>query len=200
MAESIAIAILAKAPVPGFAKTRLIPALGADGAAALQAKLIARAVATAAAAKVGPVTLWTAPDENHPLFKTLHQEFGVKLRRQPDCDLGERMHEAFGTEPTLVIGTDCPALTPDHLVLAAASLNHHDAVVIPAEDGGYVLIGLRKPQSEVFINMIWGMANVMDETRRRLASLKLTWRELPMLWDVDTPHDLVRMQRDHLFA
>jgi len=196
MAEPVAIAILAKAPVPGFAKTRLISALGADGAAALQAKLIAQAVATACAAKVGPVTLWAAPDETHPLFKTLQQEFGVKLRRQPDGDLGARMHAAFGTEPTLIIGTDCPALTPDHLALAAASLRHHDAVVIPAEDGGYVLIGLRKPQPEVFSGMFWGTATVMDETRRRFTSLNLTWLEAPALWDVDTPHDLVRMQRE----
>lgn len=200
MAEPVAIAILAKAPVPGFAKTRLIPALGAEGAATLQGKLISRAVASACAAKLGPVTLWATPDEAHPLFRTLRQEFGVKLARQPDGDLGLRMHAAFKAEPTLVIGTDCPALTPDDLVLAAATLGHYDAVVIPAEDGGYVLIGLRKPRPAVFSDMIWGTAMVMDQTRQRFRSLNLTWRELPTLWDIDTAEDLVRMQKEKLLG
>lgn len=198
MAEPVAIAILTKAPVPGFAKTRLIQALGAEGAAALQGKLISRAVASACAAKLRPVTLWATPDEAHPLFRTLRQEFGVKLARQPEGDLGLRMHTACKTDPTIVIGTDCPALTPDDLVLAAATLGHYDAVVIPAEDGGYVLIGLRKPQPAVFSNMSWGTAMVMDQTRQRFRSQNLTWRELPTLWDVDTAEDLDRMQKQNL--
>jgi rSAM/selenodomain-associated transferase 1 len=200
MADDVSIAILAKAPLAGLAKTRLIPALGAEGAAALQARLVARAAATASAARTGSVTLWATPDETHPLFKSLRQEFGLKLVRQPDGDLGERMHAAVRNDPTLVIGTDCPALTPDHLVLAAAMLRHHDAVVIPAEDGGYVLIGLRKPQPAVFSNMVWGTATVMDETRRRFRSLNLTWKELPTLWDVDTPGDLARLHDEKLLG
>jgi rSAM/selenodomain-associated transferase 1 len=200
MADGVFIAILAKAPLAGFAKTRLIPTLGAEGAAALQARLVTRATATATAASTGPVTLWATPDETHPLFKLLRQEFGVKLARQPQGDLGERMHTAFGNGPTLVVGTDCPALESDHLVLAAAMLRHHDAVVIPAEDGGYVLIGLCKPQPAVFSNMVWGTATVMDETRRRFRSLNMTWKELPTLWDVDTAADLARLHDEKLLG
>src|SRR6516225_2411325 len=88
MNEPVAIAVLAKAPLPGFAKTRLIPALGADGAASLQARLVERAVATACAALVGPVTLWATPDESDPLFRAMDAHFGVGLARQGGCDCG----------------------------------------------------------------------------------------------------------------
>src|SRR6202034_4158096 len=84
-AEPVAVAILAKAPLPGLAKTRLAPALGADGAAALQGRLIERAVETARAADIGPVTLWAAPDQDHPTFQALAALFGGALARQPAC-------------------------------------------------------------------------------------------------------------------
>jgi hypothetical protein len=198
MAERTAIAVLARAPVAGNAKSRLVPALGAEGAAALQARLIERTVATAASARIGPVTLWAAPDETHPLFGAMRRQFGVALARQPAGDLGARMHAAVGAADgaALVIGTDCPALTADHLHLAAATLRNYDVVVIPADDGGYVLIGLRQPHAALFSGIEWGTATVMDETRRRLQSLTLSWRELLTLWDVDTPHDLERLQRE----
>jgi rSAM/selenodomain-associated transferase 1 len=201
MAEPVAVAVLAKAPLPGLAKTRLIPALSAEGAAALQEKLIERAVTTAHKATVGPVTLWAAPDAAHPLFAALRQRFKVALTQQPDGDLGARMHAAVvgANGPALVIGTDCPALTADHLRKAADALRSHDAVSVPAEDGGYVLIGLRKPQAALFSGMKWGTAIVMAETRRRLQSLGLSWREFPMLWDVDTPEDLARLRRERFF-
>jgi rSAM/selenodomain-associated transferase 1 len=202
MAEPVAIAVLAKAPLPGLAKTRLIPALGADGAAALQARLIERAVTTTQAAALGPVTLWCAPDERHPLFTAMRQKYGVTLARQPDGDLSARMHEAAvaASGPALVIGTDCPALSAAHLREAADALRDHDAVLIPAEDGGYVLIGLRRPRAELFTGMPWSTAAVMDETRDRLTKLGLTWRELAPLSDVDTPEDFARLQREKLIG
>jgi glycosyltransferase A (GT-A) superfamily protein (DUF2064 family) len=110
------------------------------------------------------------------------------------------MNAAVGPEPTLVIGTHCPALTADHLAIAAATLMLHDVVVTPATDGGYVLIGLHKPQQALFTGMTWGTATVMDETRRRMRALALSWRELPTLWDVDTPQDLARLQKEKLLG
>jgi rSAM/selenodomain-associated transferase 1 len=201
-AEPLAIAVLAKAPLPGLVKTRLIPALGADGAAALAARLIERAVATAHAAALGPVTLWCTPDENHALFASMGKKFGTALACQPDGDLGARMHAAFVAAggPTIVIGTDCPALTARHLREAVDMLRDHDAVLIPAEDGGYVLIGLRQPCESLFPNMEWSTAAVMAETRKRLRALGLSWRELAPLWDVDTPEDFVRLQRESLLG
>lgn len=194
--EPVAIAVLAKAPIPGFAKTRLVPALGAEGAAVLQTALIARAVETACAAGVGPVTLWGAPDDTHPAFAAAARERCVALRRQPEGDLGTRMLTAIeaASGPALVIGTDCPALTVDHLRAAADVLRAGtDAVVCPARDGGYVLIGMHSPEPKLFADMPWSTPSVMAETRRRLRQFKLTWREPALLWDIDTPDDLRRL-------
>jgi hypothetical protein len=188
----IDIAILAKAPVPGFAKTRLISAIGAHAAAVLQERLTERAVTTARDAAIGDVRVWCAPDTRHRSFRDL----GVALRQQPDGDLGARMLAAFGARPTLVIGTDCPALTAAHLRDAVGALATHDVVLIAAEDGGYVLIGARAPHPELFVEMTWSVPSVLAETRARIAALGLTSRELPPLWDVDTEDDLARMERE----
>lgn len=191
---ALKIAILAKAPVPGFAKTRLIPALGPDGAAMLQQRLTERAAATACAAKLGPVTLWAAPDESHASFQALAVAHEIVVKRQPDGDLGARMLAAMQDGPVLVIGTDCPALTSSHLRACAEVLRDGiDAVIIPAEDGGYALIGTRRPIPALFSDMMWSTATVMTETRRRLARLGLTWREPLRLWDIDVPEDLARL-------
>lgn len=201
--EPVAVAILAKAPLPGLAKTRLAPALGANGAAALQARMIERAVETARLADVGPVTLWAAPDQDHPAFQTLAALFGVTLARQPDGDLGVRMLAALTATQgaAIVIGTDCPALQPAHLRAAAEALaGGVDAVVVPVEDGGYALIGMREPQPGLFADMPWSTAGVMAETRRRLTHLSLSWREPARLWDVDLPEDVERLKREGLAA
>ena len=104
---------------------------------------------------------------------------------------------AIGERPTLVIGTDCPALTPAHLQEAAVALTRADVVLIPAADGGYVLIGARKPQPALFERMAWGTDTVIDETRARIAALGLACVELDLLWDVDTENDLARMEREY---
>ncbi len=199
--EPVALAILARAPVAGAVKTRLIPALGAAGAAALHERLIERTVATACAAAIGPVALWTTPAAPHASFTALASCFPLALAVQPEGDLGLRMlapaQAADG--PTIVIGTDCPVLTPAHLRAAADALRAgSDVVVIPAEDGGYVLIGSRRPQPGLFVDMTWGTDTVMAHTRWRLARDGLTWRELPMLWDVDRPEDLARLRTAEL--
>jgi len=197
MNEPVAVAVLAKAPVAGFAKTRLIPVLGADGAARLQEQLIKRAVATACDAATGPVTLWVTPDESHPAFQAIAARCGIALAAQGDGDLGARMLAAIvgANGPALVIGSDCPALTPAHLRAAADVLRGGtDVVVLPAEDGGYVLIGTRLPRSALFSDMRWSTPQVMADTRQRLRALALTWRELTTLWDVDVPEDLRRLE------
>jgi uncharacterized protein len=194
--EPVALAILAKAPMAGAVKTRLIPALGADGAAALHARLIERTVETACTAATGPVTLWVTPGPPHAYFTDLASRFPIGLAVQPDGDLGARMLAACqaAAGPVLVIGTDCPTLTPSHLREAADALRAgSDVVVIPAEDGGYILIGSGQPQPALFEGMTWGVDTVLAETRRRMAQHGLTARERPPLWDVDRPEDLVRL-------
>jgi len=201
MAEPVEIAILAKAPLPGHAKTRLTPALGAEGAALLQARMIERTAETAKAAATGPITLWVASDDQHPIFQMIGVMLGVTAKRQPDGDLGMRMHTAIASAsgPVLVIGTDCPALKVEHLRAAADVLREgFDAVVIPVEDGGYALIGARRAERGLFTGMRWSTPSVMTETRRRLLHLRYSWREPARLWDVDVPEDLERLKREGL--
>jgi len=192
------IAIFAKAPVPGYAKTRLIPALGADGAAALHATMIRRTVETACAAELTRVTLWCAPDPSHAVFREMAHKHGVALRRQFPGSLGARMLAAFRCQPArrplLLIGTDGPALRPDHLRACALSLHHgDDASFLPTEDGGYLLVGLRRAVPQLFVDIAWSTPSVMPQTRRRLRRAGLRWTEPDTLWDVDTPHDLKRL-------
>lgn len=196
----VQIAVLAKAPVAGLTKTRLTPALGPAGAARLQRWFTRRALHTALATGLGPVSLWCAPDTQHRFFRALAHTARVSCLTQSGKDLGERMHAAFlrhcSVGPTLLIGTDCPVLQAQHLHRAAhALLEGEDAVFYPAEDGGYVLVGLRAPQARLFAGMSWSTADVMAETRARAATLGLRLREFEALWDVDRPEDLLRLQR-----
>ncbi len=197
LSPSIAIAILAKAPIAGLSKTRLIPRLGAEAAADLQRWLLSRSVATAVAAATGPVTVWCTPTVAQADFLRCAEQYGVTLREQPAGDLGARMLAALLASPTpagtLLLGTDCPRLTPALLRAAAAALNDSDAVLIPAEDGGYVLLGLRRPAPALFAGVEWGSERVLTQTWQRLAELHWRWRELPTLWDVDRPDDYQRL-------
>jgi rSAM/selenodomain-associated transferase 1 len=198
----VAVAVLAKAPIPGLVKTRLVPVLGEEGAAELYRRLLLHAVACAASAGIGPVTLWGAPDASHPAFHALAARFGISLASQPDGDLGARMLAAIAAAqgPVLVIGSDCPALTAQHLRSAADALRAADVVIVPAQDGGYALIGMQRPHRALFSHMTWSAPTVMEETRARLRRLGLVWREMATVWDVDTPADLVRLRESGLLA
>jgi rSAM/selenodomain-associated transferase 1 len=199
-AISCRVLVFAKAPTPGQVKTRLIPVLGEGAAAELHRKLVDRTLRTALAAAVGPVELWCAPDAHDEFFFDCARQFGIGLREQGAGDLGARMARALDTAlaegtPALLIGCDCPALTPDYLREAAATLARgYDAVIGPAEDGGYVLIGIaRGPSTPLFEGVAWSTPQVMQQTRARLASLAWRWCELATLWDVDRPQDLSRL-------
>ena len=198
--QSVQIAIMAKAPIPGLAKTRLIPALGASGAARLQRRLTRMTVACALDAQLGDVTIWCAPDSEHRFFRALRRTTSVTLLDQYSGDLGARMHTAFRLQcaqgPVLVIGTDCPVLRPAHLREAArALLAGDDAVFYPAEDGGYVLVGLRAPQPTLFTDLAWSTSRVMSDTRARALAQGLRMREFETLWDVDLPEQLERLNK-----
>lgn len=194
--------VFAKAPRPGRVKTRLIPALGEAGAAQLQQQLIERTLRTAVAAGLGRVELWCAPGPDEPYFSDCAERQQLSLRAQGEGDLGLRMARALESamtegSPGLLIGCDCPALTPAYLREAAAALaDGDDAVFGPAEDGGYVLVGVaRSPAAGLFEDIAWGGATVMQETRGRLARGNWRWRELETLWDVDWPEDLARLRQ-----
>jgi rSAM/selenodomain-associated transferase 1 len=195
--SSARILIFAKAPVPGQVKTRLIPTLTPRMAAKLHGRLVRETVARLAGAGLAPIELWCSPDTLHPLFLELARTYGLSLHRQEGADLGERMSEAFANALTrggevVLLGTDCPSLDGAYVSAALAALEGSDAVLGPAEDGGYVLLGLKRSAPEIFLNMPWGTARVAALTRERLASLGWKWAELPALWDLDRPQDLER--------
>jgi rSAM/selenodomain-associated transferase 1 len=199
--EAARIAVFAKAPVPGTVKTRLAGVLDPASAAALHAGLVRRALATAVESAAGAVELWCAPDEHHPFFAQCARDFGVALRRQEGADLGARMAGAFARTfgegaALVIIGTDCPGLDARDLREAVRALRDADAVLAPAEDGGYVLVGLARPVASIFEAMPWGSAAVMESTRERLRHAQVGWREMRTFWDVDRPDDYARLQRE----
>lgn len=195
MNKDCALIIFAKAPEPGLAKTRLIPALGADGAARLAARMLATAVQRALEAGIGPVELCCAPDASHPQFQQLAHEHGIALSVQGEGDLGARMHRAFQRvlqhhSKAVLIGTDSLDLGASVLRDAAHALTGHSAVFAPAIDGGYVLVGLTRPISRLFEDIEWSTSRVMQQTRQRMAQLGVDARELPACRDIDEPDDL----------
>jgi uncharacterized protein len=142
-------------------------------------------------------TLWCAPDISHPFFARCAQEFGIVLRTQSDGDLGARMAHIFedAGAPLLLMGSDCPAIDAAMLRRCAHSLARGaQTVFLPAEDGGYGLVGLRAPIPQVFADMPWGTGAVMAETRRRLAMLGIVAEEPATVWDVDRPEDVDRLE------
>lgn len=189
------IVVMAKAPLAGQAKTRLIPALGADGAAALAQRLLVHAVEQAVAAGLGAVELCAAPDTGHTAFRALQARLGVALQPQGDGDLGARMHRIFvrHAQPLLLLGSDAPALDAAMLRRAAAALHDHDAVFVPAHDGGYALVGLHAPCATLFDAMTWSVPAVMARTRERLRRAGLRHAELDPVHDIDEPADLVHL-------
>jgi uncharacterized protein len=186
--------VMAKAPIPGYAKTRLVPRLGAEGAAELHAILLERTLRTAAASGFETVALWCAPDRLAPAFQALRLE--LELHTQPAGDLGARMLAAFEHHLAagglvVMIGTDCPELAPEHLTgLMDALESGADAVFLPAEDGGYAAIGLACVDPSLFEGVPWGSSGVMAETRERVRRLGWNARELLPLRDVDLPEDV----------
>ena len=191
----IHIALMARAPEPGRAKTRLVPRLGAEGAARLHAALVRHALREIVKSGL-PATLWCAPDCAHGFFQSCADEFAVKLCPQPDGDLGQRMACIFEhmASPTLLMGSDCPAIDAALLGRCAAVLAAgQPAVFLPAEDGGYGLVGLRRAIPEIFADMPWGTDDVMRLTRARLAALGVVAAEPAVVWDVDRPEDVDRL-------
>ncbi len=189
--------VFAREPRPGKVKTRLIPALGAAGAAALYERLLAETLGAVAGLKHGNAELWYESDDAEPLkCRKLAAKFGAVLHQQHGVDLGERMKKACrkaapsARDPLVIIGSDCPGYTADYLSQAFDALRGVDAVLGPALDGGYVLIGLTRTDPRLFDEMPWGTSKVLGLTRSRLRVLGWRWRELPPLRDIDRPSDL----------
>jgi rSAM/selenodomain-associated transferase 1 len=199
--------VFAKAPVPGRAKTRLIPVLGPEGAARVHAELLHATVQRFCEARLAPIELWCAPDVEHPSFQRAEQQFDVALHTQRGADLGERMLNAATdagrrARALVLVGCDCPDLAPVKVGEALQALlavgragglgqgAGPDAVLGPATDGGYVLLALKRPEPVLFTAIPWGGNRVAECTRERFRRLGWRWSELDALRDLDRPEDL----------
>lgn len=189
------IIVIAKAPIPGFTKTRLIPALGEGGAASLAASMLQHCVRESLAADLGEVELCVAPHYSHSTWQQLALPEEIHWSEQSDGDLGERMSQvarcALETHHSVLItGSDCPALDAAILRLAGEALRTHDAVIVPAHDGGYVLLGLNRFHPSLFSDIPWSTAAVCRYTLDRIDQLGWSVRLLEPLHDIDLPGDL----------
>jgi uncharacterized protein len=199
--QDAVIMIFCKAPVPGQVKTRLLSDLSEKEAAELHIELSLRTVRTATESKLCPVQLWVFPSTQHSFFNEIQANYSLSLHKQHGLDLGEKMHNAFLSAlqcypRALLVGCDCPLLTASHLEQALSALSQpQSCVLVPAEDGGYVLVGLNKPQPQLFNNINWGTASVFKQTVAIATQLSLRLVELEKLWDLDTPVDLFRYRR-----
>ncbi|SEK29931.1 TIGR04282 family arsenosugar biosynthesis glycosyltransferase [Ectothiorhodospira marina] len=195
MAEEIPVLVFTRAPVPGRTKTQLIPAVGAEDACRIHKAMVRHAMMVACAADCGSVIIHGAPDSSHPFLRKLAVDYGCALTSQEGVDRGDRIQEALGRAlecfgGAIVIGTDCPEMTVQDIRQAADSLRSGcDAVLGPAHDGGYVLIGMRRMEPQVFQGIQWGTDQVLAQTRSRFESLGWSWHELESRRDLDTPED-----------
>lgn len=189
--------VFGRIPKPGRVKTRLIPVLGAGGAAALYQRLLCDALTTATGVADVQVEFWCdATDAEWPRGLELADRFGVSGQRQLGADLGTRVYHALAAEPMILrrpavlIGSDCPGYNRAFLNGAFDALADKDAVLGPALDGGYVLIGVKRVDARLFAGIPWGTGAVLRLTRSRLRELGWSWSELAPLRDIDRPEDL----------
>lgn len=201
MNDSCKIIVFAKAPVAGFAKTRLARVIGDVAAAALASRMLSETVAQAVAGGVGPVEICCAPDTSHAQFAIEQARHNLELTSQSEGDLGQRMARAFARalqthQHVIIIGTDAPDLQAAQLRQAAAALTSHEAVFAPAHDGGYVMIGLSRALPSLFEEVAWSTAKVMAQTREKLAKLNARYVELPTFFDIDEASDLHHVPAD----
>lgn len=195
--------VFARVPRLGEVKTRLAAAIGARQALDVYVRLLDTTLATArrfADEDSGiELELCVAGGDADESMAARAARAGMRLCPQSDGDLGQRMMSALNRAlvqglPAVLIGTDCPVIAPRHLHWAFRSLAAADAVFVPVEDGGYVLVGLRRNADSLFSGIDWSTDRVMAQTRDRARAARLAWREGELLWDVDSEPDLLRWQ------
>ena len=193
--KPVRIIIFAKAPQPGFAKTRLIPALGAVVAAELARQMLLHTLREAIAANIGTVELCVTPTIADAAWQDITLPKGIEISDQGEGDLGARLARASDRtlarkESVLLIGTDCVEMSADLLREANQSLQHHDAVIHCTVDGGYALLGINQFSAFLFSTMPWSTDAVASTTLARIGQLGWSVRVGAMLHDVDEPQDL----------
>jgi rSAM/selenodomain-associated transferase 1 len=197
--RSTRIVIFAKAPIPGQVKTRLIPALGAEGAAKLAGDMLKTTYRNAARVSVASAELCTAPDASHSDWRDALPA-NAQTAPQGDGDLGQKLARAAERvvaegDRVILIGTDCPGLDEARLWDACRELEGHDAVIHPTFDGGYALLGLNRFDPSLFSDIHWSTSSVARETMGRIARLGWTLHIGATLQDIDEPEDLRSLGR-----
>ena len=188
------IIIFAKYPAQGMAKTRLQPALGVDGAVRMARQLLLHSIEQALATNF-TVELCVSPAPTDSCWQELNLPKSLLWSEQAEGDLGLRMLTASQNalenfERVVLIGTDCPDLTAKQMQNAALCLDEHDSVMIPALDGGYVLIGFKQIDVRLFSDMTWSVSDVAAVTQQRIKALGWSLKLLEPLADIDEPSDL----------
>jgi uncharacterized protein len=187
MSAALRLVLFARYPKAGAAKTRLIPALGPEGAAAVHRQLTERTLGVLRECDC-PVELhYTGADE--AAFRDWLGN-GFALVPQAEGDLTDRLMAALNPAPVIFLGADTPDLSVHHVAQAVTALDTHPVVLGPADDGGYYLIGMKQPMPELLTNMPWSTDQVLPETRRRLTTQGVTPALLETLHDCDRPGDL----------
>jgi rSAM/selenodomain-associated transferase 1 len=185
----------ARSPEEGRVKTRMMPYLSASAACELHCELTLWTCRQLLDSGLGEVELSVAGDAAHPLFMRC-QALGVaRVSPQRGTDLGQKMYNAIRgglqqNASVILVGSDCPGIDAAYLRQAVAALHGAPVVLGPATDGGYVLIGARKIEEEVFQGIPWGGDEVYASTQTALKRAGLTWAVLPTLSDIDRPEDL----------
>jgi rSAM/selenodomain-associated transferase 1 len=206
-----ALILFARPPLPGRAKTRLIPLLGESGAADLYRAFLADAAALARAVRkarptVGLTAEWAMDGESPEEFSPVAWLPGPFLHRaQTGADLGSRMAAALGRRlawggHAVLIGTDFPDLPPEIPLAAFEALERmardspSNAIIGPASDGGYYLMGLSRPVPEIFTSVEWGTDRVFEATLQKLKTLNIPVHILSEWHDVDGPEDFAELR------
>jgi rSAM/selenodomain-associated transferase 1 len=196
-----AVAIFAKAPVPGRVKTRLTPPLTPDEAARVARASLLATLRRFVPAAEATFALFLEGTADHTI-RALAAGLGVGIFPQSEGDLGSRLRAAFGflrmrgADVTVALGSDSPTLDPLRLSEAIEALQRHDLVIGPAEDGGYYLIGMRGDHGAVFEGIPWSTPEVTPSTLDRAERLELSTCVLPEWYDVDDPATLLRAVED----
>ncbi len=195
MKNDCVIIIFSKIPVAGQVKTRLIPSIGKENANKLYIDLFENTMNVAQSSEISDIQLWCAPSSKGSFFERYNEHINISLYDQVGNNLGERMHFAIKTAlkgygSCILIGCDCPGLLSEDIEQAYRYLKNNNAVIGPANDGGYYLVATNSIDKALFNNIKWSSEHVIERTRRNMKKLGWQWKELRTLIDVDTPSDL----------
>jgi rSAM/selenodomain-associated transferase 1 len=200
-AAAAAVVIMAKAPVAGRSKTRLSPPLAPSEAAGLSLAMLQDTVALVSRVRDACLALAISPPEAIGAWRP-DLPAGALLVPTGGADLGACLSEATGFlfaaghNAVIALNSDGPTLPAGRIEQAGALLERADVVLGPSEDGGYYLVGLRRPCPGLFAGIVWSSARVLEQTVERAASLGMSVAMLAPWYDVDTPADLARLVRE----